>query len=533
MDVKQSSPSITDSALRLPSELPDLPTEVITRFPAMGTWLDEQRRWWEKAQNALQDFARATLDVTEIAGILTVDPNTAAIYIKRSRGDGAWGNPDTGFYVDRNSFFSLGSSLTWNPGEQELIIDGTIIATSGTIGGFEIGTDYIRDVADMMGLSSAITGADDVRFWAGDSFANRGSAPFRVTESGALVATSATISGSITATSGSIGGFTIGSDFIRDAANSFGLASTVTGGDDVRFWAGDTFANRATAPVRIKESGTIEVADITTGNYIKMSTAGLQVGGDSTRGQFFVLNNGGSGQATVKYNGTTVGTWSTGATYSILTVQQSAPAGSLTMDPRNGYSALVGNAGTALLSLFGPTSSVVFQDGGNFSLFSASFSGSGSGLTALNGSNISTGTVAAARLGSGTTNSTTILRGDSTWVAYAPSAFTDTTNASNISSGTLANARLPSAISVTSLQTANFFANVTTASVDAAAANLRVFSDTGRTTQTWRVDNTNGDMYVQNTRVVRAQYGTPNPGGGTDPEGVWAAACLVYHGLGV
>lgn len=64
-----------------------------------------------------------------------------------------------------------------------------------------------------------------------------------------------TINGALSATSGSVGGFTLGSDFIRDAANSFGLASTVTGGDDVRFWAGDTFANRATAPFRITESG--------------------------------------------------------------------------------------------------------------------------------------------------------------------------------------------------------------------------------------------------------------------------------------
>lgn len=65
-----------------------------------------------------------------------------------------------------------------------------------------------------------------------------------------------TISGSLNATSGTIGGFTIGSDYIRDVGNSFGLASTITGGDDVRFWAGSAFSARATAPVRIYESGT-------------------------------------------------------------------------------------------------------------------------------------------------------------------------------------------------------------------------------------------------------------------------------------
>lgn len=85
--------------------------------------------------------------------------------------------------------------------------------------------------------------------------------------------TNVTIAGVITATSGVIGGFDIGADYIRDAANSFGMASTVSGGDDVRFWAGDTFANRATAPFRITEAGAITASDITiTGGSIDGST---------------------------------------------------------------------------------------------------------------------------------------------------------------------------------------------------------------------------------------------------------------------
>jgi hypothetical protein len=46
---------------------------------------------------------------------------------------------------------------------------------------------------------------------------------------------------------------------------------------------------------------------------------------------------------------------------------------------------------------------------------SGGFFGSGSGLTSLNGSNISSGTVAAARLGSGSSITTKFLRGDNTW----------------------------------------------------------------------------------------------------------------------
>jgi hypothetical protein len=169
---------------------------------------------------------------------------------------------------------------------------GALSAPTGNIGGFNLGADYIRDVANSMGLASTVSGGDDVRFWAGDTFANRATAPFRVTEAGNLVATSATISGTITATTGTIGGFDVGSDYIRDAANSMGLASTVTGGDDVRFWAGATFANRATAPFRVTEagvlvasnatiSGTVTSTNGTIGGFTLSSTAITAGSGDS------------------------------------------------------------------------------------------------------------------------------------------------------------------------------------------------------------------------------------------------------------
>ena len=71
----------------------------------------------------------------------------------------------------------------------------------------------------------------------------------------------------------SLGGFSIGSDYIRDSANSFGLSSVVSGGDDIRFWAGDTFTNRATAPFRVTEAGAVTASNITiTGGSVAAST---------------------------------------------------------------------------------------------------------------------------------------------------------------------------------------------------------------------------------------------------------------------
>ena len=58
--------------------------------------------------------------------------------------------------------------------------------------------------------------------------------------------------------------------------------------------------------------------------------------------------------------------------------------------------------------------------------FSGAFSGSGANITALNASNIASGTVPTARLGSGTASSSTFLRGDSTFQTVNTDLVSDT-----------------------------------------------------------------------------------------------------------
>ena len=103
------------------------------------------------------------------------------------------------------------SGLDWNvTTANTLTIKGTITAAAGTIGGFTIGTTTISatnltltsgeaNTANIVvgtgatagGLNSANTGTD-IAFWAGSTFANRATAPFRVNAQGDVVGTSGT-----------------------------------------------------------------------------------------------------------------------------------------------------------------------------------------------------------------------------------------------------------------------------------------------------------------------------------------------------
>lgn len=167
------------------------------------------------------------------------------------------------------SGYLANSNVSWDTA-------GNMSIASATIGGWSIGSNYVRDAATVVGMSSAVTGGDDIRFWAGD--ATPASAEFRVTEAGALTATSATITGTITSTAGLIGGWEIGADYLRSAADDVGISSAVTGGDDIRFWAGDS--TMASAEFKVTEAGVLTASSGTVGGWTLGATSltGTNVG---------------------------------------------------------------------------------------------------------------------------------------------------------------------------------------------------------------------------------------------------------------
>lgn len=168
------------------------------------------------------------------------------------------------------------------------------------------------------------------------------SSPFRVTMAGVLTATAAIITGIITATSGTIGGFDIGADYIRDAANSFGLSAVVTGADDIRFWAGSTFASRATAPLRITEAGAITATTAT------ITGALTTASGSSIDGGYLVSNTVGSAKVNLAARG-----WTQTCTFSVTDNDTVAwGAGTFTASDSTSYSISAGNTGNMVAKTY-------------------------------------------------------------------------------------------------------------------------------------------------------------------------------------
>lgn len=95
----------------------------------------------------------------------------------------------------------------------QTVIDGGIV-TAGTV---QLAGN---DQSIKAGITGNGTAESSVRFWAGASYGNRTTAPFRVLQDGSFVATKGTITGTIYANAGTIGGFAIASGRIGVASSS-------------------------------------------------------------------------------------------------------------------------------------------------------------------------------------------------------------------------------------------------------------------------------------------------------------------------
>lgn len=95
-------------------------------------------------------------------------------------------------------------------------------------------------------------------------------------------------------------------------------------------------------------------------------------------------------------------------------------SGLTTLNASNVSSGTLDNARTTAASANGASTIVVRDANGSFSanaITATTFTGSGASLSSINATSITTGTVGTARLASGTANTNTYLRGDQTWSA--------------------------------------------------------------------------------------------------------------------
>lgn len=172
------------------------------------------------------------------------------------------------------AFFAGATDKTGAASTFSVTAAGAISATSGTIGGWTLGASSLADAAGVVGMSSLVTGGDDIRFWAGH--ATPASAAFRVTEAGVLTATNATITGAITASTGSIAGWTIDTGHLYS-----GTGATRTGmkPGTYPFYAGKE--DETTAPFRVTTAGALTATSGAIGGW-SLGLTSLISGSDAT-----------------------------------------------------------------------------------------------------------------------------------------------------------------------------------------------------------------------------------------------------------
>lgn len=126
-------------------------------------------------------------------------------------GGDAWNDPNVPFYVDNTGNFSLKQSLVWDADANILTISGGGTFTGALVGG-----------TILIGAGNNVFIADGNGIYLGNSTFS--SAPFRVSMTGALTATNATITGAITASSGSItGAFSVANTLTVGTASVSGI----------------------------------------------------------------------------------------------------------------------------------------------------------------------------------------------------------------------------------------------------------------------------------------------------------------------
>jgi hypothetical protein len=211
---------------------------------------------------------------------------------------GSFNDSNTPFYTDGSGSLSLGQKLTWNGSTLNIIgtasISGSIVANSGSVGGWDIGTSALSS-----GSINLISGAAP-KIYIGAGTYSSSNTPFYVDNSGSLslgnkltwdsnnlsIIGSASISGSVVANSGQVGGWTIGQYTLSNSyINLFSGSSGALG----KIYIGSGSFNNSNTVFYVDNSGYFSISDKLSWNP---SASQLSIVGSASISGSIVANSG-------------------------------------------------------------------------------------------------------------------------------------------------------------------------------------------------------------------------------------------------